>query len=503
MARRYGFSSAHARCVHSPGEKPRTWLFELAPIVLGGQGSFANLLRGANGAALFVFGIMTFLALLLLLVPAAMVSQAATVPAFPEAEGFGMYTQGGRGGKVIAVTNLNDSGPGSLRAAIETKGPRIVVFRVCGIIDLKKDLKVREPFLTIAGQTAPGDGICIRNYGFGVNADQVIIRHLRFRPGDTMRKEVDPFDIGEARDVIIDHCSASWGIDETLSVNGAKNDAITVQWCLISESLNDSYHKKGKHGYGSLIVGASGGYTFHHNAYVHHNSRNPRPGGKEGSPGIVFDFRNNLIYNWGHRAGYNSQTALKMNYIANYLKPGPSTQESSRTMAFLVGGKATRMFMEGSLIEGFPEATRDNWLAVKPSKEYLSQEELLTIVRVNHPFKVLPVKTDPAEVAYKHILEDVGATKPKRDAVDTRLFQEIQQGTGKIINSQNEVGGWPEYHSTEPPLDTDSDGMPDEWESTHGLKAKAAEDGSTDKDGDGYTNVEEYLNGTNPLVADR
>ncbi len=471
--------------------------------MLGGQGSLADLLRGARGAALFVFSIRTFLASLLLLIHVPLVSPAAPIPAFPEAEGFGMYTQGGRGGRVIAVTNLEDSGPGSLRAAIETKGPRIVVFRVSGIIDLKKDLKVREPFLTIAGQSAPGDGICIRNYGFGVNADQVIIRYLRFRAGDTMRKQVDPFNIGEARDVIIDHCSASWGIDETLSVNGAKNDAITVQWCLISESLNDSYHKKGKHGYGSLIVGASGGYTFHHNAYVHHNSRNPRPGGKEGALGIVFDFRNNLIYNWGHRAGYNSQTALKMNYIGNYLRPGPSTQESSRKMAFLVGGKATRMFMQGNVIEGFPEASQDNWLAVKPSEEYLSQEELQTIVRVNEPFKALPVKTDPAETAYQRILEEVGATKPKRDAVDNRLIEEIQKGTGKIINSQNEVGGWPEYQSTEAPTDTDSDGMPDEWESAHGLNVRETDDGSSDKDGDGYTNVEEYLNGTNPLVADR
>jgi pectate lyase len=472
--------------------------------VLGGQGSFADLLRGAYEAALFVLTqrMAFFLVLTVLMASTCCGVSAAPLPAFPEAEGFGMYTQGGRGGQVIAVTNLNDSGPGSLRAAIETKGPRIVIFRVSGIIDLKKDLKVREPYLTIAGQTAPGDGICIRNYGFGVNADQVIIRYLRFRPGDTMHKEIDPFDIGEARDVIIDHCSACWGIDETLSVNGAKNDAITVQWCLISESLNDSYHKKGKHGYGSLIVGASGGYTFHHNAYVHHNSRNPRPGGKEGSPGIIFDFRNNLIYNWGHRAGYNSQTALKMNYVSNYLRPGPSTQESSRKMAFLVGGKATRMFMEGSVIEGFPEANTDNWLAVKPSEEYLNQEELTTLVRVNTPFPAIPVKTDPAEEAYQRILEGVGATKPKRDLVDERLIGEIKQGTGKIINSQSEVGGWPEYRSAEPLADSDLDGMPDEWETLYGLDPKDVKDGSADKDSDGYTNVEEYLNGTSPSVSD-
>jgi pectate lyase len=423
--------------------------------------------------------------------------------AFPGAEGFGKYTQGGRAGKVLFVTNLNDSGPGSLRKAIETEGPRIVIFQVSGIIDLKSDLKVRKPYLTIAGQTAPGAGICLRNFGFGVNADQVIIRHLRFRPGDLMKKEIDPFDIGDARDVIIDHCSASWGIDETFSVNGTINDRITAQWCLIAESLNESYHKKGKHGYGSLIVGASGGYTFHHNAYVHHNSRNPRPGGKEGSIGIIFDFCNNLIYNWGHRAGYNSQTALRMNYVGNYLKTGPSTQEGSRKMVFLVGGKATRMYVSGNVLEGALGISQNNWLGIVPSKEYLTQEDLQSIVRQEIPFPAAPVTIQSATEAYETILANVGATKPRRDEVDRRLIEEIKTGTGKIINSQTEVGGWQEYHSEPTPVDTDADGMPDEWEQHQGFAVDNPVDGNQDLDQDGYLNLEEYLNETNPTVKDQ
>jgi pectate lyase len=422
---------------------------------------------------------------------------AFSLPAFPGAEGFGAETIGGRGGRVIAVTNLNDSGPGSFRAACEAEGSRIVVFRVSGLIPLKSKFKITHPNITIAGQTAPGQGICIKDVGVNIDADQVILRHLRFRPGDPLKKEMDSLSIGAGKDIIIDHCSASWSIDETLSING-DCDRLTVQWCIISESLNKSFHKKGDHGYGSLIVAASGAYSFHHNAYIHNNSRNPRPGAKENMPGLRFDFRNNLIYNWGMRAGYDSQTAVRMNYIGNYLKPGPSAWESGRNQMFLVGGPLTRLFAEGNVLEGYPDETRDNWLAIKPSEQYLSEEDLQKIVRVNEPFPSGPVTTDSPEAAYQKILAGAGATLPARDAVDRRLMEDIKSGTGKIINSQDEVGGWPEYKSAEPPIDSDNDGMPDDWEKSHGLNPEGAADGNQDRDGDGYTNIEEYINGIMP-----
>lgn len=421
--------------------------------------------------------------------------------AFPGAEGAGAFSQGGRGGKVIAVTTLADSGPGSLRAAVTSKGPRTIVFKVGGLIELSKTLEISEPSVTIAGQTAPGDGICLRNAGLKVNANDVIVRHLRVRPGDVMQKELDAISVGSVRRVILDHCSASWGTDETVSVHGDADD-ITVQWCLISESLNKSVHKKGAHGYGSLIVAEDGDLTFHHNAYVSHNSRSPRPGSRQlENPGTRFEFANNVVYNWGARSGYNSDTPLFMNYVGNYLKPGPSTSKGFRCFYFQVGGTKTRIFAEGNQIEGCPEATADNWAGIRGSM-MITRDDLASLVRSNSAVIKSAVDIEPAVDAFMHVLSEAGATKPRRDVVDRRIVNEIQTGTGKIIDSQNEVDGWPQYANGTSPVDTDADGIPDDWESSHGLNAQDAADGNTDGDSDGYTNLEEWLNGTSPATRD-
>ncbi len=423
------------------------------------------------------------------------------LPAFPGAEGFGAHTPGGRAGRALLVTNLSDFGPGSLRAACEAKGPRIVVFRVSGVIELRSPLVIEQPFITIAGQTSPGGGICLKNYAVVVRrTHDVIMRHLRIRPGDVMKKEQDALSVYDARNVIVDHCSTSWGTDETLSVTKDSSN-ITVQWCMITESLNRSYHHKGAHGYGSLIVSSDGGVTFHHNVYAHHSSRNPRPGGYADKPGILLDFRNNLIYNWGRAAGYNGQYLVRMNYVGNYLKPGPSTDASARGVAFRIGGPLTALFLRDNVMEGFPKRSQSNWLMVV-SPPGLSAREAEAKLRARKPFPAAPVGTDSPLTAYRRALANAGATLPIRDAVDARVIQEIKTAGGGIIDSQADVGGWPAYPQADPPADTDLDGMPDAWERRYGLNAKDASDNTKDSDGDGYTNIEEFLNGTNPRETD-
>lgn len=415
-------------------------------------------------------------------------------PAFPGAEGFGKYTIGGRGGRVIEVTNLNDSGPGSLRAACEAEGPRTVVFRVSGTIPLESELKLNNPYVTIAGQTAPGDGICIKNYQFSFDTQHFICRYLRFRPGDETRKEQDAFG-GEGDHIIVDHCSASWAIDETLSINKASN--LTVQWCMVTESLYDSYHKKGKHGYGGLWGGPGG--SWHHNILAHHSSRNPRASGNEESG--LLDFRNNVVYNWGFNSAYGGEIWPR-NWINNYYKYGPATSESVRDRIFLQKDPRGRMFADGNYVWGFPEISRDNWkggIDFAPDGEATEQT-----LRATVPYVVAPVTTQPAEEAFELVLSHAGCSL-SRDQVDRRIVEEIRRGTatygesygggGKgIINSQEAVGGWPELRSSDPPVDSDHDGMPDAWELKLGFDPRDAADGPTDSDGDGYTNLEEYLN---------
>ena len=415
-------------------------------------------------------------------------------PAFPGVEGFGKYTVGGRGGKVIEVTNLHDAGPGSFRAAVSAKGPRTVVFRVSGTIALESELKIREPYLTIAGQTAPGDGICIKNYQVNFDTSQVIMRYLRFRPGDEKGKEQDAFG-GAGSHIVVDHCSASWGVDETFSINKAAN--LTVQWCLVSESLYHSLHKKGNHGYGGLWGGPGG--SWHHNILAHHSSRNPRASGNVDSG--LMDYRNNVIYNWGFNSAYGGELWPR-NWINNYYKSGPATDEKVRGRIFLQKDPRGKMFAAGNFVAGFPAISADNWnggINFAPDGE--ATEKTL---RVDRPFVVAPVTTQSAEVAYGLVLAQAGASLV-RDAVDRRVVEEIRTGTatfgasykggGKgIIDSQKDVGGWPELRSLPAPVDTDHDGVPDVWEQAHGLNPQDPADGPRSTTPGGYSNLERYLN---------
>ncbi len=415
------------------------------------------------------------------------------------AEGFGAYARGGRGGKVLLVTTLADSGPGSLREACEAEGPRIVLFRVSGIVALESDLIIANPYITIAGQTAPGDGICLKNRTFRVaKTHDVIVRHMRFRPGDVSRTEIDALTCSQSSHVIFDHCSASWSIDEVWSTNkDCKN--LTTQWCLIAEALNDSFHKKGPHGYGSLVSSLDGGISMHNNVYAHNSSRNPRAGGEIGVPGVLLDFRNNLIYNWGIRAGYTGSDPCRINYIANYLKPGPSTEVDLRDIAFHLGGPDGKIYLADNWMENAPAKNSDNWLLV--TKDIGYGDGPLEAARADTPFPAPAVSTVPAQEVYERILAGVGATRPRRDAVDTRIVDEIRRGGGRHIDSQTDVGGWPEYRNAEPPIDSDIDGMPDLWEKRFGLNPESPADAQLDLDDDGYTNVEEYINGTKANAA--
>jgi hypothetical protein len=385
--------------------------------------------------------------LLLVLTTAA---YAVEPPAFPGAEGFGAMSKGGRGGKVLFVTNLNDAGPGSLRAACETPGPRIVVFRVAGIVDLKSTIRIKEPFLTIAGQSAPGDGICIRGHGIQIDADDVVVRFLRVRPGDIAGDEVDALSVGgNSRRVIIDHCSTSWSVDENLSPSG-NIAGVTVQWCVIAESLNRSVHKKGAHGYGSLVR-AAGGVTLHHNLWAHNHGRNPRLGDNYGRPPRpTLDIRNNVMYNYEGLSVVGD--FLDVNYAGNYLEPGPSARPGKLSPTSTA---EARFFFDGNLLRGRRASPEDLFTRIeKDGRKYV---EL-----VQHPFEAAPVAMQPAADAFRLVLDHAGATAPVRDAVDARIVAQVRSGAGRIIDSQRDVSGWPEYKSAPAPKDTDEDGMPDD-----------------------------------------
>ena len=401
--------------------------------------------------------------------------------AFPEAEGFGAYTVGGRGGKVLFVTNLNDSGPGSLRAAVETPGPRTVIFKVGGVIELKKAIQIKEPYLTIAGQTAPGDGICLKGATDTLtllNTHDVIVRYLRVRTGYTGDREANQGDCISAyssENFILDHCSTSWGTDETLSCT-LTCDRYTVQWCVIAEGL-DFYG----HSMGSILGGDRS--TWHHNLIAHNRTRNPRFAGVSRC-----DYRNNVIYDWGDTSGYGDFRAV--NYVNNYLKPGPSTTQ--KPLRFLrPDGVALpgALFLSGNVMDGAPDITRENprGAAFDPDAFALAA----------HSFP--SVETQSATEAYTRVLKEVGATFPKRDSVDLRLESEVREGRGSVIRYDKDVGGCPTYTGGTAPQDSDEDGIPDEWEKAHGLNPNDPKDANA-LASDGYTNLEHYLNG---LVSQR
>lgn len=445
----------------------------------------------------------------------------AAVPAFPGAEGFGAVATGGRGGKVYHVTNLSDDGKaGSLRYAVNQSGARTIVFDVSGIIELNSALSISKGDITIAGQTAPGDGICIKNYNVYVNADNVVIRFLRFRMGtdkpDGYNADGTPYLDRDAiwgrsrSNIIIDHCSMSWCTDECASFYGNKN--FTMQWCLIAESLRGSFHPKGYHGYGGIWGGQ--GASFHHNLLAHHDSRNPRLCGSRytNQPDLeLVDLRNNVFYNWGStNSGYAGEGG-NYNFINNYYKSGPATGKSIKYRIFEAyaddgsnsqpKGVYGHFFLSGNFMNEKGENWDWNGMDVNlNNKSDLTKD----MIRSNSAFAVSSVTTHSASAAFDKVLALAGASL-RRDAVDARISGEAKNGTftysgsvlgGKgIIDSPADVGGWPKYNSTAAPLDSDGDGMPDSWEAAHGLNPSDASDGAAlASDGSGYTNLEIYLN---------
>ncbi len=435
----------------------------------------------------------------------------AQLVAFPGAEGYGRLTTGGRGGAVYEVTNLNDSGPGSLRDAIGKTGTRTIVFRVSGTIQLKSDLKITQDNITIAGQTAPGDGICLRDYDLYVSANNVIIRFIRSRLGDLSKTQSDACTgFSKKNNIIIDHCSFSWSVDETASFYDNQN--FTLQWCLISESLYQAGHVKGAHGYGGIWGGQ--GATFHHNLLAHHSSRNPRFNGSRYSkrPDLeIVDYRNNVIYNWGGNSAYGGEGG-NQNMVNNYYKPGPATTGSKRyrildlTQFYYAPSErpdtvyAGKFYIDGNFVEENSNASNDNWTygvqnATTAQKNYS---------RVSTPFPTSVISTQTASDAYKAVLDYVGVCYPKRDTIDRRIINEVRTGTatyggvygaGKgIIDSQETVGGWTILNSSTSPTDSDHDGMPDDWELAHGLNPNDASDRNSIDVSSSYTMLEVYLN---------
>ena len=436
----------------------------------------------------------------------------AQVPAFSGAEGGGMYATGGREGQVIFVDNLNDKGDGSLREAIEAEGPRIVVFRVSGNIELNKMLHIKNGDLTIAGQTAPGDGICLKKYGIRIDADNIIIRYLRIRPGDTAQKENDAIYSIRNKNIIIDHCSFSWANDEVASFYD--NENFTLQWCIISESFYKSDHHKGEHGYGGIWGGWNA--SFHHNLLSDHTSRNPRLCGSRYSGRSDLekaDLRNNVIYNWGFNTIYGGEEG-HYNIVNNYFKPGPATQKSKRNRILDLTQQfynkninpdtlgAGWFYIDGNVLEGNEKVTQNNWeYGVEGSNvddSAKTKSKLLT------PVECTPVKTTDATVAFEQVLQNAGASL-KRDAVDLRIVDEVktgkeqygksyEEGSNGIIDSQNDVGGWPVLKSKKYPKDSDNDGMPDKWEKKNNLNPNDPADFNKNSIHKNYTNIEVYIN---------
>ena len=434
--------------------------------------------------------------------------------AFPSAEGFGQDATGGRGGRVLFVTNLNDSGSGSLREAINTSGARYILFKISGTIQLQSSLPIRNGDVTIAGQTAPGDGICVAGYPVTIDADNVIIRFMRFRLGDSNNIEADALGGRFHKNIIIDHCSVSWSVDECLSFYGNQNT--TVQWTFITESLRSSVHSKGNHGYGGIWGGKNA--SFHHNLLAHHDSRNPRLGEPLGDGFALtdlVDLRNNVIYNWGGNSGYGGE-AMNVNIVNSYYKPGPASSKKDRIFAidkktgtsYPVNDIWGKFYVDGNIVEGYTNATNDNWnygVANQFNSKYgtISQAEL-DAMRMAQPHPINNnVYTHDAQEAYEKVLS-FGGCSLKRDQIDTRIENEVRntsytysgsKGSSRgLIDSQNDVGGWPVLNSTTAPQDSSNDGMPDSWKISKGLSTSEYNPNGKELS-NVYDNIEVYING--------
>jgi pectate lyase len=433
--------------------------------------------------------------LLLVCASGQLAAAAPRLPAFPGADGAGKWSKGGRGGRVIAVTNLEDSGPGSLRAALDASGPRTVVFRVSGTIDLKTTLRIREPFVTVAGQTAPGDGICLKGRELFIgDTHDVIVRYLRCRPGDKTSQpgEVDAIGVMSAKDVILDHCSATWSTDECLSVT-RDSDRVTVQHCLIAEALTS-------HGLGSIIASYRGGISFLHNLYASNRARNPRPGaylteaGHADDPGPRVDFRHNTLFNWSTGAGYTGSDRadqperIAMNYAGNYLKPGADTVAAYRAKAFTIfRGAIAELFLEGNQVVDPPQP-------INMQSELLMVRPGCTLILRDTPVSFEPLAEKlTARAAHLRVLEEVGAAKPKRDAVDARIIAGVRDGTGRQPSALA-ADAWPTLRSIAPEADSDGDGLPDAWEKAHALDPNDPADAARAASAEGWTHLELWLN---------
>lgn len=433
--------------------------------------------------------------------------------AFPGAEGYGKYASGGRGGQVLKVTNLNDSGPGSLRAAIEARGPRIVIFEVSGNIKLNSDLTITNGNITIAGQTAPGDGITLQNFAFKVlNTENVIIRYIRSRHGDLAKVEGDSFDARGVKNMIVDHCSFTWGVDETCTIYDVENT--TLQYSIIAEGLNNSVHSKGPHGYGSLMGGNR--FSIVNNLWSHFLIRMPSL--TSGTIPSHLDQRNNLFYNWVTRSTDNA-SRVNANLVSNFYKPGPATAVTGgiTPQNFLWptadGNDHTsygKFFLQGNKLQGRSAVDNDQWKGVRLENADLTNQYLESLKNKDQngnpiPF-VIPNEiyslTRNADQSYQNVLSNVGANL-FRDAVDQRIINEVLTGSFTyrgsktrlmgIIDSQNDVGGWPTLKSLATPLDSDQDGMPDTWEISNDLNPNRSNDSEYNLS-PYFTDIEVYLN---------
>ena len=457
-------------------------------------------------------------------------AQFDSAPAFPGAEGFGRYTTGGRGGAVYHVTRLDDdTNPGSFRYACNQRGKRTIVFDVSGTIYLKSELQLKNGNVSILGQTAPGDGICIADYPFTISSSNVIIRYMRFRLGNrkVAYHEGDGLGGMDQANIIIDHCSVSWSVDECLSVYGSKN--ITVQWCFVDQSMVNSGHSKGSHGYGGNWGGS--GASYHHNLIAHHTSRTPRLGPRPSTQTDErMDMRNNVIYNWGGNGCYGGE-GMNVNIVNNFYKPGPGSPEGTKGMRIAAVGIRTseytkhdtspngwdvmwhvwgKYYVTGNVNSIYEEVTTDNWTygmynQIDDSKvDYTYTQETKDTMRINQPIPYGFVTTHKALRAFEKVVAYGGASY-RRDSHDTYIAEDVEKGTAKysgvgqegkgFINSQEDADGWPELNSETAPADSDGDGMPDAWEAEHGLNPNANDANLYNLDPKRYyTNLEVYCN---------
>lgn len=433
--------------------------------------------------------------------------------AFPGAEGFGKFTTGGRGGKVKIVTNLNDGGPGSFRLAVKSNEPKIVVFAVSGTIHLESPLEIKGN-TTIAGQTAPGDGICLADHPVKIGGDNVIIRYMRFRMGDRYQNKGqvagsghdDALSAYKRKKIIIDHCSLSWSTDEVFSVYGG--DSTSLQWNIISEPLNYSYHfEKGdkdfeNHGYGAIWGGRH--LSAYYNLFAHCTNRTPRFDGIRNIPEEMVDYRNNVIYNWGSNNIYAGEGG-QYNMVNNYYKYGPSTNKKARFQVVNPYDKAPEIpygkyYVAGNYVDGAPEITQNNWLGVKLGASATGD---VRQVLLQTPWQAVAIPSLTAEEAYQKVLIGSGASF-RRDTLDMRIVNDVKFRTGCIIDVQGgyphgtpyeqSKTAWPQLKTETAPKDSDVDGMPDTWEEKNGLNKTDASDASGNTLHPHYTNIEVYIN---------